>query len=98
MGLTEIGREKTFTLVLTDDVFTINYSDQVLKVSVTNVSAVNGSFDGGDTGKIDGKASMPVPIVQGGIVTDSAGIIGGILDGIIITAPPGCTLYILIQR
>ena len=93
----QLGKGKTWTYSLTNDVLVIAYADQVKKISIVNLSAVDGSVIGSSGFTVGGFPSASVPITQGEGLTVTPADIAVVLDDITITAPLGCTLKIVAQ-
>ncbi len=97
MTIGKLGKENTFTYLLSNDTFIIDYVDQIKKVSIANKSEIDGSVIGDIGHKINGKSPTALPINFGESITITPYAEAVVLDGIIITAPLGCELKILIQ-
>lgn len=85
---------KVWTYALTNGVLVITEDDGLENLSIINYDAVDGSVQGNQT--IQGLASVAIPIKSG--VAPTFVNMARSLDGITITAPAGCTLYIMASR
>jgi hypothetical protein len=87
---------KCFTKTLTNDSLTLTEGMGVLAISILNESAVDGTILG--TARLLGIDSDTVILNQGGSASyASIGNINGVVTGLTITAPSGCTLKITAQ-
>lgn len=86
-----IAPTNVFTYELTNDTFTVTAAMGIRSLSVYCSTATSGTVTGGAT--LDGKPSSAITISQGlsynNTVTNSS-----VFDGLVITAPAGCTLII----
>lgn len=86
-----------FTKELTNSTLEITENMGVIALSVLNKSAVDGTVIG--TAKLLGVESGAITLAQNESVSfASIGNINGVLVGITITAPSGCTLTITAQK
>jgi hypothetical protein len=86
-----------FTKELTNSTLEITENMGVIALSVLNKSSVNGTVIG--TAKLLGVESGAITLAQNESASfASIGNINGVLVGITITAPSGCTLTITAQK
>jgi hypothetical protein len=85
----------TFTYELTNETLTLIKDWGVKAISIFNKSTVNGSVTGNS--KLGARASGELAIEQNKTITMMASDNGGVLDGVVIDSPVGCTLQIMAE-
>ena len=86
---------KIFTYPLTNNTITITQEMGCKAVSIFCSTATSGTVNGG--APLGGLISADLPIEQNETTLFNASDNGGVLTGVVITAPLGCTLQIFAE-
>lgn len=84
-----------YTAELTNTALTITQSMGVRAVSITCTTATTGTVEGGQD--LPGFTAGPLTVVQNQSLSFTASE-SSVIDGLVITAPAGCTLQVIAEK